>query len=87
MFAAGAFTGIITEYGILKSITGAAVAHVPSSLARHIPFTLGVVSMPLSFLFDPDSFYFGIVPVIAEVAKMLGISPVQVAAIAAQRSR
>jgi CitMHS family citrate-Mg2+:H+ or citrate-Ca2+:H+ symporter len=35
--------------------------------------------MPLSLLFDPDSFYFGVLPVIAQVAGQHGIPPVQVA--------
>jgi CitMHS family citrate-Mg2+:H+ or citrate-Ca2+:H+ symporter len=40
---------------------------------------LAVLAMPLSLLFDPDSFYFGVLPVIAEVTKSLGGEPVQVA--------
>jgi CitMHS family citrate-Mg2+:H+ or citrate-Ca2+:H+ symporter len=35
--------------------------------------------MPLSLLFDPDSFYFGVLPVIAEVSHMLGVPTIQVA--------
>jgi CitMHS family citrate-Mg2+:H+ or citrate-Ca2+:H+ symporter len=79
LLAAGAFTGIMKESGMLTAMAQAAVGHIPAQHARHIPFALGLISMPLSLLFDPDSFYFGALPVIAEAAKLLGIQPVQVA--------
>ncbi|GGF02320.1 citrate transporter [Aliidongia dinghuensis] len=79
LLAAGAFTGIMTGSGMLKAMATAAVAHVPAAMAQHIPALLGVVSMPLSLLFDPDSYYFGVMPVIAEVVKGLGGDPVHVA--------
>jgi citrate-Mg2+:H+ or citrate-Ca2+:H+ symporter, CitMHS family len=79
LLAAGAFTGIMTGTGMLKSMAEAAVAHVPPSMGRHIPVVLGLLSMPLSLLFDPDSFYFGVLPVVAEVTKSLGGQPIQVA--------
>ena len=79
LLAAGAFTGIMKESGMLTAMAQAAVAHVPQAMARHIPFVMGLLSMPLSLLFDPDSFYFGVLPVVAEVAGKLGVPAIQVA--------
>lgn len=79
LLAAGAFTGIMKGTGMLTAMAKAAIAYVPTSLAQHIPFALGLISMPLSLVFDPDSYYFGVMPVIAEVGQMLGVQPIQVA--------
>jgi CitMHS family citrate-Mg2+:H+ or citrate-Ca2+:H+ symporter len=69
----------MTGTGMLKAMAQAAVAHVPASAGAHIPFVIGLISMPLSLLFDPDSFYFGVLPVVAEVTGTLGGQPIQVA--------
>ncbi|WP_227247287.1 CitMHS family transporter [Paraburkholderia caribensis] len=78
LLAAGVFTGIMQGSGMLKAMAQSAVGFVPPSMAGHIPVVLGLFSMPLSMLFDPDSFYFGVLPVIAEVAGQLGVPSVQV---------
>lgn len=79
LLAAGVFTGIMTGTKMLGAMAQAAVAFVPPDMAQHMPFALGIISMPLSLLFDPDSFYFGMMPVIAEVYKTLGGDPIQIA--------
>ncbi|GLZ19261.1 citrate transporter [Burkholderia plantarii] len=78
LLAAGVFTGVMQGSGMLKAMAGAAVGFVPPSMAGHIPVVLGLLAMPLSLLFDPDSFYFGVLPVIAEVSGQLGVPAVHV---------
>ncbi|BAI74947.1 citrate-Mg2+:H+ or citrate-Ca2+:H+ symporter (plasmid) [Azospirillum sp. B510] len=79
LLAAGVFTGIMGGTKMLSAMAQSAVAFVPPDMAQHIPFTLGILSMPLSLLFDPDSYYFGMMPVVAEVYKTLGGDPIQIA--------
>lgn len=79
LLAAGVFTGVLQGSGMLKAMAHSAVGLVPQEMASHIPFTLGLIAMPLSMLFDPDSFYFGVLPVVAEVAGHLGVPALQVA--------
>ena len=78
LLAAGAFTGIMNHTGMLHAMALAAVSTVPAGAGRQIPFVLGLLSMPLSLVFDPDSFYFGVLPVIADVAHRLGGHPIAV---------
>lgn len=79
LFAAGVFTGIMGSTKMLAEMALAASSFIPGHMAQHMPFAVGIVSMPLSLLFDPDSFYYGVMPVIAEVCKGFGGAPTQIA--------
>lgn len=79
LFAAGAFTGIMNGAGLIHALAQSSVAMVPPGMGARIPLMVALTSMPLSVVFDPDSFYFGVMPVIAQVASHFGVAPVQVA--------
>jgi CitMHS family citrate-Mg2+:H+ or citrate-Ca2+:H+ symporter len=79
LFAAGAFTGIMGKTGMIKAMSAALVSIIPSSLGSYFPVITGIIAMPASLLFDPDSFYFGVLPVLGETASSFGVEAVNVA--------
>jgi len=78
LLAAGSLMGIMKGTGMIAAMAKAAVTFIPQGLETHIPAIVALISMPMSLLFDPDSFYFGFLPVVAEVAKTLGVPALQV---------
>ncbi len=78
LFAAGFFIGIMKGSGMIDAMAEAAVLHIPDWVGNHLPVIIGITSMPASLLFDPDSFYFGVVPILSSTATHFGGDPIEV---------
>lgn len=73
LFAAGCFTGIMKGTGMITEMATALTAIIPASLGKFFPLIIGIIAMPASLIFDPDSFYYGVLPVLASTAEGFGI--------------
>ncbi|GAB3497126.1 CitMHS family transporter [Nocardiopsis coralliicola] len=78
IFAAGVFTGVLTGTGMIEGMAEGLVAVVPEQVGGFLPVLVALASMPLSLVFTPDAFYFGVLPVLAESASHFGIAPVEI---------
>lgn len=82
IFSAGIFIGILGETGMIESMAGTLSSIIPAAWAPAFPVLLAFFSVPLSLIFDPDSFYFGVLPVLSSTAGEFGISSVDMASAA-----
>ena len=79
LFAAGSFTGILKGTGMMEAMAATVQTLLPEQLGRQLPLLTGLVAMPASLLFDPDSFYFGILPLLSTTAATFGASSLALA--------
>lgn len=78
LFAAGCFTGILRGSGMIEAMATTVKDYLPHQLGEQLPILTGLISMPASLLFDPDSFYFGILPLLSSTAEHFGVSGLEV---------
>ena len=78
IFAAGVLTGILDGTGMIKAMAETLVGLVPDSGGGLLPVITAVLSMPLSLVFTPDAFYFGVLPVLGETTASFGGDPAEI---------
>jgi CitMHS family citrate-Mg2+:H+ or citrate-Ca2+:H+ symporter len=78
ILAAGVFTGILNGSGMIKALATLVAASTPAALWPWLSHIVAITSMPLSLVFTPDAYYFGVLPVFAEAAAAVGHDPLTV---------
>jgi CitMHS family citrate-Mg2+:H+ or citrate-Ca2+:H+ symporter len=75
ILAAGAFTGIINESGMVDAMSTSVISIIPQGWGGGFAFVTAVLAMPLLIIMSTDSFFLGVVPVLAHTAGSFGIPP------------
>ncbi|WP_066400535.1 CitMHS family transporter [Neobacillus mesonae] len=78
IFAAGVFTGVLSGTGMIEAMAKSLVSVIPDSAGSFMALIVAITSMPLSLVFTPDAYYFGVLPILSETANAYGIAPVEI---------
>ncbi|WP_206666175.1 CitMHS family transporter [Stutzerimonas nosocomialis] len=79
IFAAGAFTGILTGSGMVDGMSQALLRVVPEDAGPYMGFITALASVPFTFFMSNDAFFFGILPILGAAAAEYGVDPIHIA--------
>ncbi len=79
LLAAGSFLGVLEGSGMITAMAEATASAVPAGAAPALPLIAGLLGVPLSLLFGPDAYYFGVLPVLNALGAQYGVSAVEIA--------
>lgn len=78
VFAAGIFMGILSDTKMTDAMARYLVEIIPSSLGSHMTMITAILSAPLAFLLSNDAFYFGVLPILNNMAATYGITSAEI---------
>lgn len=79
LIAAGILLGVLSESGMVEAMAQGGANLLPESLAPGLPLLAGLLGVPLSLLFGPDAYYFGVMPVLMAVGEGFGVDGIHIA--------
>ena len=68
MISAGAMVGILNETGMMEAMARSLLGVIPPVLGGYIHMIFGVFALPLGMMIGTDAYFYGIFPLVAEVA-------------------
>lgn len=79
MLASGVFVGVLGESGMLDAMANTLLSLIPGFLAPFIHLIMGVLALPIGMFLGTDAYFYGLLPLVIEVAKTYGITGMNVA--------
>ena len=79
ILCAGVFLGVLSKSGIMEKMAVMMANVIPTSLGKFLPVIIGILSVPLALLFDTDSYFYGLLPVLVSVGNQFGVNPAHIA--------
>ena len=79
IMCAGVFLGVLSKSGIMEKMAIMMAGVIPASKGKFLPVIIGVLSVPLALLFDTDSYFYGLLPVLISVGNQFGVNPAHIA--------
>ena len=79
IMCAGVFLGVLSKSGIMEKMAIMMASVIPVSMGKFLPVIIGVLSVPLALLFDTDSYFYGLLPVLISVGSQFGVNPAHIA--------
>ena len=79
IMCAGVFLGVLSKSGIMEKMAIMMAGVIPASMGKFLPVIIGILSVPLALLFDTDSYFYGLLPVLVSVGNQFGVNPAHIA--------
>lgn len=74
LFAAGAMVGIFNGTGMLTALAEVIIHIVPGFMGGLLHIIFGILALPLGLCVGTDAYFYGIMPLVIEVAKTYGVA-------------
>ena len=71
--------GVLSKSGIMEKMAIMMASVIPASMGKFLPVIIGILSVPLALLFDTDSYFYGLLPVLISVGNQFGVNPAHIA--------
>lgn len=76
LLAAGVLIGVFDKSGIMKLMAQLILDLMPDFLGGYLILIVGILAVPMAIIFCTDSYFYGILPIVASVGAAFGIDAV-----------